>query len=590
MKFGGVIMKNLRKVISMMLCLAMMFAMIPNFSAFATNANFSSMPKQIKENAQSNVGVDAGTWAQYAAGSRLERLYTCVDFSLFLDQKGNWIEPSDKTYTISTAKQLAGLMVIVNLDINDKDAISVLYYKSPEVGFEETVFKKSNMKQSFSGYTIKLANDIDLSENEWIPIGKDDSHPFSASFDGDGNEIKGMKIGYKEWGSTELVYRPYKYAGFIGSIKGENITISNVGIGENSEIYVSNDEYLFTGGLIGYACDSSFAIRNCYNTGAINAKNTPMGKAVYVGGIIGYASSVEISNCYNKGTIKTESQGNSYVGGIMGLDDSHFSFSSNISACYNTGAIEATTMSGMVYIGGIIGKIYSSRSSSSYITISCCYNTGAVTGKSTSASGTVFAGGIVGYIVYYTPSVEINNCYNTGAISDRRISSGNVYAGGIIGHDGYFYDSFVRIIDCYYTGANRGVCNEEDSKSGAINLLKDAQTESVELRPNEIKTIPNTEANVELRANSELQKLGKGFKMVYIYETPKDITISSEANEDNKLSISMIEGAKSGVAKLKGIKITQNALTKNGYTGNVFEFEKNLTCEKSFDINVLALN
>ena len=31
-------------------------------------------------------------------------------------------------------------------------------------------------------------------------------------------------------------------------------------------------------------------------------------------------------------------------------------------------------------------------------------------------------------------------------------------------------------------------------------------------------------------------------------------------------------------------------ITKNGYTGNVFEFEKNLTCEKSFDINVLALN
>ena len=470
--------------------------------------------------------------------------YKYVDFSPFLDNDGNWKGP--KNATISTAEQLAGLMVIVNADANT----TIKDNKDRQITIKST-------RISFSGCTIKLTEKIDLSVHEWVPIGKDKSHHFSASLDGSATKdgickIQGMKIG------SESSSRDYSYAGLIGYAKGENITISNVGIDKNSEIYAMSSSD--AGGLVGFISadvNNEVSLENCYNTGTISSN--------CAGGLVGFVSgnaytNLSLKNCYNAGTIS----GRYYAGGLVGL----IYYGVRLENCYNTGTISSGQ--GCYGVGGLVGFAES-------CIFENCYNTGTISGENN-------AGGLVGY-AWLNAEVRLENCYNTGTISGGQGCCG---VGGLVGYA--WPNAKVKLENCYYLGATQGVGNKADEESGAINLLKDAQTESVELRPNEIKTIPNTEANVELRANSELQKLGKGFKMVYIYETPKDITISSEANEDNKLSISMIEGAKSGVAKLKGIKITQNALTKNGYTGNVFEFEKNLTCEKSFDINVLALN
>ena len=755
---------NLRKVISMMLCLAMVFAMMPNFSGFNANAenligsqgegvtiedNFPGkndkpevLTAEPEDEAQLEVSgaeetEETGTWAEYILQSPQTMKYKYVDFSPFLDNDGNWKGP--KNATISTAEQLAGLMVIVNADANT----TIKDNKDRQITIKST-------RISFSGCTIKLIEKIDLSAHEWVPIGKDENHSFSASLDGSATEdgiceIQGMKIGIKSYWKNQYT------TGLIGYVKGENITISNVGIDKNSEIYaiLSSD----VGGLVGRAENCIF--ENCYNTGTIDGRycvGELVGRAEncifencyntgtvscggdYVGGLVGCAENCIFENCYNTGTIsgicevgglvgytKAEvrlencyntgnisiiiifgSQTNGYTGGIIGCAESN----ATLNNCYNTGFIGGYADNGKTFAGGIVGHAESSA------TLNDCYNTGFIEGRTENEKifEKIFVGGLVGY----ANEVRLENCYNTGTINfynNRTISCEGDYAGGLVGYVwntaevklencyntgtisggqgccgvgglvGYAWlnaevrlencyntgtinggqgcrgvgglvgdahphakvklkncyntgtisgedmvgglvgvvlaDIEVRLENCYntgtisgiykvgglvgvasncilencyYLGATQGVGNKADEESGAINLLKDTQTESVELRPNEIKTIPNTEANFELRANSELQKLGKDFKMVYIYETPKDITISSEANEDNKLSISMIEGAKSGVAKLKGIKITQNALTKNGYTGNVFEFEKNLTCEKSFDINVLALN
>mgnify|MGYP000799377807 CR=1 FL=1 len=222
---------NLRKGISVLLCLAMVFAMIPNFSVIRANADdligsrggTDIAAENEADSSEDGVTDTTGTWADQEESSK----YKYADFSPFLDEGGNWLEPSDKTYTISTNEQLAGLMVIVNTyadrTIRDKN--------NKEVTIGDT-------QVSFRGYTIKLTADIDLIEHEWVPIGKDNSHPFNASLDGSGTEsgickIQGMKIG------SGTVGKNYKYAGLIGYVNnGFNHKVSNVGIDNLSLIHI----------------------------------------------------------------------------------------------------------------------------------------------------------------------------------------------------------------------------------------------------------------------------------------------------------------------------------------------------------------
>ena len=46
----------------------------------------------------------------------------------------------------------------------------------------------------YSGTYIELADDIDVSDSEWTPIG-DSSVVFNGSFDGKGHTVKGMTVG-----------------------------------------------------------------------------------------------------------------------------------------------------------------------------------------------------------------------------------------------------------------------------------------------------------------------------------------------------------------------------------------------------------
>lgn len=66
--------------------------------------------------------------------------------------------------------------------------------------------------------------DITLTQN-WTPIGKDDSTPFTGRFDGNGFKISNVTIDDKE--------ATYKYVGFFGLVDGgtlHNIHLKNVSI------------------------------------------------------------------------------------------------------------------------------------------------------------------------------------------------------------------------------------------------------------------------------------------------------------------------------------------------------------------------
>jgi hypothetical protein len=122
----------------------------------------------------------------------------------------------------------------------------------------------------------KLINDIDLRNEEWVPIGE--SGFFSGIFDGQGFTISNLKI-----------TTPYIYVGLFGRNIGhiENLVIKNVDI--NIEGLIRNN--IYAGAFIGY--NSGYIDNLTSQNGRINIVNTsPSLRETIVGGLVGYTDTM----------------------------------------------------------------------------------------------------------------------------------------------------------------------------------------------------------------------------------------------------------------------------------------------------------
>ena len=343
---------------------------------------------------------------------------------------------------------------LVQVDFPEADSIPI----SNRGGLESI---KNNLDGNYH-----LTNDIDLSGEEWIPIGTS-TDPFTGVFDGQGYVVTGMTISDVSGQHPELLQNNAShiedfYVGLFGYIS--NSTVKNVGL-ENSNILIAHSkddgnkyERLIVGGLVGYAASSS-EILNCYNNGNVSVSFSDdmlgaYGGNINAGGIVGYAfrrgSSSEpliIADCYNTGDITVRSESNSVnyqAGGIVGgcYMDSQDSYQllNVINGCYNSGKISATGTGGLSLAGGIagghIGDILNS------------YNLGETTAESMNNSWT---GGIVGEIYGYIPGVnrgEVSRCFNAAAVSSATLSNDRrAYSGGIAGDS---YDTYLN--NCHSAG------------------------------------------------------------------------------------------------------------------------------------------
>lgn len=151
-------------------------------------------------------------------------------------------------------------------------------------------------------------------------------------------------------------------------------------------------------------------------------------------GLFGDASGAQIKNIAVTGETVT---GSVYVGGLVG-----FSESTSISNSHSSGAITGnhSSVGGIVgyseirssvdtcystasatgggYVGGLVGGNDSSS-------VSYCYSIGSVTGSGGSSS---YIGGLVGY---NNPSSTVMSCYSTGSVS-----AVGFYIGGLVGLEG----------------------------------------------------------------------------------------------------------------------------------------------------------
>ncbi len=331
-------------------------------------------------------------------------------------------------------------------------------------GFAQLV----NEGNDFSGRTVKLGRDIDVSSGDWTPIASTKKTPFKGVFDGAGKkitysistcsssdqalfgyivnaEIKNLTVAGKNEAGASSSNRT---AGLCASADNSQITDCTnevkipqggqntagiVGTSTNCVIENCVNEADITGGkknVAGIVADAGSKntatactlIRNCTNKGTITGGGGSMGTSVAgAGGIVAaYAASATLSapaieNCRNTGAVVAT---NTNVGGIVGA------FTGWMRGCENTAEIDGN---GKTVIGGIAGLLQATTNAESRI--EKCRNSGNVYGRTST-------GGIVGNTkcAVRNAKIQIVNCENTGNVltnkTDNTIGTGN---GGIIG-------------------------------------------------------------------------------------------------------------------------------------------------------------
>ncbi|WP_312647377.1 S-layer homology domain-containing protein [Aminipila sp.] len=201
------------------------------------------------------------------------------------------------------------------------------------------------------------------------------------------------------------------------------------------------------GGIAGY---NKGSITNC-----VLGEGSIVAGQVNTGGIAGYSKQKLKSNV-NKGTVEGSE---SNTGGIVGSIDLE---GEALSGCVNKGVVKGRSRT-----GGVVGYI---MASSATVNIEKCSNSGKVSGTAD------YAGGIAGQGDGSSYGVYITECYNTGDLS------GDSANGGVVG---YAKGERIKINDCYNTGEING------KNSGGIVGNNEGQIETCY---NKGKIVANSEA------------------------------------------------------------------------------------------------
>ncbi|MBO5955147.1 MAG: hypothetical protein J6Q13_04210 [Clostridia bacterium] len=207
-----------------------------------------------------------------------------------------------------------------------------------------------NDGESFLGYTIRLACDMDMAGKTWTPIGvglrsaSANAKPFSGIFDGNDKKIIGLNSGdyatsvladeHKSLeGDLETEVYTYHY-GFFGYVSGA--TITDLELTVNFNCNAENLKGDSVGGLVGFST-GKLTINDCEVNGTID------GGFDSVGGLVGRAYNSTADNA----VVITDSENNAEVtalykaAGILGYAGSS-DVCVTIDDCENNGKITAT--------------------------------------------------------------------------------------------------------------------------------------------------------------------------------------------------------------------------------------------------------
>ncbi len=183
---------------------------------------------------------------------------------------------------------------------------------------------------SYTGYTVTLEDDIDLSGHFWTPIGQTGAayNQFKGTFDGNGKTISNMYID-----SSSETGENYA-TGLFGwvEVHASNATIKDLTIDAAN---VSGNHYV--GAVAGYV-GGNLSIQNCKVN---NSSITAVGAGDKAGAVVGYMnSSNTVTNCSASNCAVTAGRD---AGQIVGcLTSNH----SNVSGCTATNVTVSATGEG----------------------------------------------------------------------------------------------------------------------------------------------------------------------------------------------------------------------------------------------------
>ena len=213
---------------------------------------------------------------------------------------------------------------------------------------------KVNAGASYSGMTVKLTADIDISERAWTPIGaayrdKIDANAkvFQGTFDGQKHKITGLtNTGFKissvysgRNDTTPHEYKEYVF-GLFGSVYNatiKDIVMANVNIDlacDEKEKVVGDS----VGAIVGFAAgdkETGVTIENCeVFSGSIVGYDA-------VAGIVGrsYSGKITIENCKNAATVSAIRRASGILGFTSGGKGAEIV---TINGCKNSGNVKQT--------------------------------------------------------------------------------------------------------------------------------------------------------------------------------------------------------------------------------------------------------
>lgn len=170
--------------------------------------------------------------------------------------------------------------------------------------------KKVNAGNNFAGKTVTLANNIDLNNEKWTPIGNfnDATTQFKGTFDGQNHAVTGLKVEESRKNGVGFFGKVY-----TGTIK--NLTV---------EGSISTSGCNYVGGIVGHGYAT---ITNCTFKGSVGSTNT-----MQVGGIAG-SGGFTVTNCSVYADVTAEC----WAGGIVGNCQDGGAYTN----CYVDGVISA---------------------------------------------------------------------------------------------------------------------------------------------------------------------------------------------------------------------------------------------------------
>lgn len=300
-------------------------------------------------------------------------------------------------YTLKTTAQLFGFAALVNGTAKRADG---------------TLVNSVN----FSGKTIYLANDVDVSGYEWIAIGYSDGYTptaFAGTFDGKGHTV-----------TLTLDTIGQSYVGFFGYVTGtvKNLTVD----GSVKADSTGSNGIGHAAGVVAYLAGGT--VEMCVNKAGVTTN-----VCRYTAGIVGSSEKGVIIKCRNTGAINStfESEGG-HAAGIANI-------AASVTQCWNEGNIELKTVEGKSANSRVAGVATGAPVLNSA-------NFGKVSGPTWAETG-VSIGGV--------GTTAVSNSYNLGTVTGaegmtHNISSGTVvnsYYADIAGKTGIYVKDSAGITD-----------------------------------------------------------------------------------------------------------------------------------------------